>query len=340
MRSFRSVLEKGALTAAAALFLSMIPALPAFAGSISTVSIRVDAGGDDAFQVGAYMDDGAVEVTTPGSDSNKYTIAEYSFNNSSKAYFTADKAPSLTIALEAAEDYTFTLTKASEVKLTGDAKPVYQSALKKEDSTRLEVTVTLDGLKGKAGSIEYADWNVNRNGTLEVMAYGGNDYQIQLYKDGKKYSSLIDVPNRGSGNQVIDMRPYIMSAGSYTFSVRQYNQGTHSRGPWFNVENKYNVGEASAAASRARYGYVSRDGYGWKKDSTGWRYLTPGGYPKNDWIRDNQHWFWFDDQGYMVTGWRLIGGKWYYFNGSGEMLENTVTPDGYSVGADGSLLVS
>jgi glucan-binding YG repeat protein len=338
MKGFGSILARGTLTAVSALLISLIPALPAFAGSISTVSIRVDSGEDDAFQVGAYMDDSSVDVTIPTSDSEKYHVAEYSFNNSSGAYFSTNQDPTLTITLEAAEDYTFSLTKASEVKLTGDTKPVYKSALKKEDSTRLEVAVTLSALEGKTGSIEFADWNVNRDGTLEVMAYGGNNYQIQLYRDGKKYSSVIDVTGTGGGNQVVNMQPYIMSAGSYTFSVRQYNADTHSRGAWYTVENTYKVDEASAAASRSQYGYISRDGYGWQKDSTGWRYLTPGGYPANDWIRDNQHWFWFDEQGYMVTGWRLIGGKWYYFNGGGEMLENTTTPDGYSVGADGALL--
>ena len=44
-------------------------------------------------------------------------------------------------------------------------------------------------------------------------------------------------------------------------------------------------------------------------------------------------------QGSMVTGWQLIDDKWYYFNmesdgTKGRLLFNTVTPDGYQVGAD------
>jgi len=44
---------------------------------------------------------------------------------------------------------------------------------------------------------------------------------------------------------------------------------------------------------------------------------------------------------WMMTGWQLIDGVWYYFNpvvGSwqGAMLMNTVTPDGYNVGANGA----
>ena len=41
------------------------------------------------------------------------------------------------------------------------------------------------------------------------------------------------------------------------------------------------------------------------------------------------------NEGQMVKGWRLINGDWYYFGIDGAMLVNTITPDGYLVGADG-----
>ncbi len=40
----------------------------------------------------------------------------------------------------------------------------------------------------------------------------------------------------------------------------------------------------------------------------------------------------------MVFGWRKIQDKWYYFTPEGSMLVNTVTPDGYHVGADGACI--
>ena len=40
--------------------------------------------------------------------------------------------------------------------------------------------------------------------------------------------------------------------------------------------------------------------------------------------------------GYMRTGWIDWNGKQYFCDPSGAMLENTVTPDGFQVGADGA----
>lgn len=44
------------------------------------------------------------------------------------------------------------------------------------------------------------------------------------------------------------------------------------------------------------------------------------------------------DEGKMVTGWKQIQNAWYYFNEDGSMLVNAVTPDGYTVGADGKMI--
>ncbi|MFR1831636.1 MAG: cellulase family glycosylhydrolase [Lachnospiraceae bacterium] len=55
----------------------------------------------------------------------------------------------------------------------------------------------------------------------------------------------------------------------------------------------------------------------WEQDEYGWRYET-------------------DDGMYAQEGWRQINGKWYYFKSNGYMARNTMTPDGYVVGSDGS----
>ena len=38
----------------------------------------------------------------------------------------------------------------------------------------------------------------------------------------------------------------------------------------------------------------------------------------------------------MVFGWYKVQDKWYYFMPDGSMLANSLTPDGYFVGADGA----
>lgn len=59
----------------------------------------------------------------------------------------------------------------------------------------------------------------------------------------------------------------------------------------------------------------------WEKNATGW------------WYQEN-------DRSYPLNCWKEIKGKWYYFNQDGYMSSNTVTPDGYRVGADGAWIQS
>lgn len=55
----------------------------------------------------------------------------------------------------------------------------------------------------------------------------------------------------------------------------------------------------------------------WKQDQTGW-------------------WYQNDDGSYVKSGWHTIDGKSYYFGDDGYMFHDCVTPDGYTVGSDGS----
>ena len=53
---------------------------------------------------------------------------------------------------------------------------------------------------------------------------------------------------------------------------------------------------------------------------------------------DGSTWYYFHSDGAMaVSEWVDENGLWYYLGSDGKMLTNTVTPDGYYVGADGSM---
>lgn len=57
------------------------------------------------------------------------------------------------------------------------------------------------------------------------------------------------------------------------------------------------------------------------------------------WNRNDKGW-WYqnDDKTYLKSTWFEYNGKWYYFNAEGYMLENTTTPDGYKVDANGAYI--
>ena len=70
-------------------------------------------------------------------------------------------------------------------------------------------------------------------------------------------------------------------------------------------------------------------------------YFDAQGNMVTGWVQtaDNK-WFFFDnaktaDEGKMSLGWKQVQGSWYYFTPDGSMMENGITPDGFSIGADG-----
>ena len=52
--------------------------------------------------------------------------------------------------------------------------------------------------------------------------------------------------------------------------------------------------------------------------------------------QENGQWKYQNDDGGYATGWVEDNGKSYYLDANGIMLTNTMTPDGYNVGADGA----
>ena len=115
-------------------------------------------------------------------------------------------------------------------------------------------------------------------------------------------------------------------------------------------------GEISTSAGAV----LSQSGTGWQQDGNGWYYLLPdGSRAAGRWIEDGGKTYWINGNGYMATGWQQPDGStwyyfhsdgamavsewvdenglWYYLGSDGKMLTNTVTPDGYYVGADGSM---
>lgn len=80
---------------------------------------------------------------------------------------------------------------------------------------------------------------------------------------------------------------------------------------------------------------------GWYHDTDGkWYYLmSDGKMIANTWFQDtDQKWYYLSSSGEMLTdAWHQdVNGEWYYFNEDGVMLAGCLTPDGYTLNADGT----
>ena len=98
---------------------------------------------------------------------------------------------------------------------------------------------------------------------------------------------------------------------------------------------------------------------GWVKTDKGWNFVKDNGAKAcGEWVSDAEGAYWMDEDTFMAKGWRQIDGKWYYLRSNGAMaknyweesqdgiwyylgadgvmMTNTITPDGYRVGADGA----
>ena len=96
---------------------------------------------------------------------------------------------------------------------------------------------------------------------------------------------------------------------------------------YIKIDKKTIVNDNETIVSVIETYYLDENG----KMFTGWLHTLDGNVYFFD-ITKNAN------EGKMAVGWKLINGNWYYFDLNGAMLVNTITPDGYLVGADGKML--
>ena len=77
---------------------------------------------------------------------------------------------------------------------------------------------------------------------------------------------------------------------------------------------------------------------GWLLHNGKWYFLdSANGDMHKGWLQHNNKWYYLNGNGTALEGaWVLYNGNWYYLNSDGTMAINTTTPDGFTVGSDGS----
>ncbi len=244
--------------------------------------------------------------------------------------WSVDEVPVITIYLSASEDYYFSLTKASAVKLTGAA---YVKATKEDSSQTLALQVQLDPMEEQVADLE----NVTLTDSGYVYwdeAMGAGSYDLRVYRNG----NIVGTTEISVEGTEYNLKDYMNRAGTYSVKIRGCNKiKPENKSEWFDTES---VTISSERANEIRNGIsFSRPLNGeWMKDETGWWYqMEDGSYTTEGWQYIDDKWYFFNENGYMLTGWVEWNGVEYYCNEkTGALLTNTVTPDGYFLDENGS----
>lgn len=307
----RALLFLTSFLAAAAMF-----AVPAMAGSrkkISSVNIAIESEIQPEMRFGEEM----VEVTVRG---GHYSFDSYEINNVGFEWSDED-VPELTIYLHADDNYYFSLTKASSVKLSG---ATYVRASKQDSSETLCLVVQLPSLQESVA--DQGEVILTENGyALWDAVRGAGSYELRLYRNGEG----VGVSMLTTQALDYDFRTMMSRPGTYFVKVRPVNAvNAESKGKWAESgqvtiskeqANRIRLGEAGGMPQRGQ----------WKQDDRGsWYQFSDGTYVKNNWQEIDGEWYFFDEEGYMKTGWIEWNGTRYYCGNSGAMLKDTTTPDG------------
>ncbi len=320
--------------------LCVAAAFPAMAATtISSISLKVTSN----ISVGDTESDVDVEST-----SSKYSVTAVSVTNESGEWEAGDE-PELKVTVETEGSRTFdsSFTK-SKVSLSGSDASV--SSVTRKTSSKLYVYITLDELEGGDTSGDYdltvteLEWDDDGTAVWDEVE-DAKKYEVRLYRDDSSVTSILTTTK-----EKYDFGKYFTEKGTYTFKVRAVYNSSH-KGSWVlsdewyvtssEARKIYNASssgsDSSTASTSAGPGVTTTTTATWVLDSVGWWWRrADSSYPASQWEYINNAWYYFNAAGYMVTGWVQTNGIWYYCGEDGAMLANTVTPDGYYVGADGA----
>lgn len=300
----------------------MISSYGATRKKISSVNISVES----KIELDTQYGEETINVTVKGSN---YSFDYYEINNVGFSWLEED-VPDITLYFRADEGYYFSLSKASQVKLTG---ATYVKASRQDSSETLALQVKLPPMSESLGEGDgvslteggYAVWNAIR---------GAGSYESRLYRNGEGVGSNWQTTDQLYYDYTKEMR----RPGVYMVKVRPVNKvNNKNKGEWMMSETiQINESMAEAIRNGTAPGLPIRGE--WMRDDVGKYYMHEDGtYTQNDWERIEREWYFFDEKGYMKTGWIEWNGKKYYCDDkTGRMLTSTMTPDGIILDANGN----
>ncbi|MCC8061094.1 MAG: hypothetical protein LIO81_09730 [Clostridiales bacterium] len=326
----------------------------------SSQSHAIGGGRTDITITGGYFGNGDTEAQTVYDVAPEKDYAVYSnTGDDSGTYpvYVAEKT--YTITATAGEGGSITL-KAADMSKGGHA--VYE--ITPDEGYEIDV-VTVDGadVTRYIVSGRYTFTNIQDNHTISVT-FKLTGTTTTTYSGDRSSGSDDDDSSSGSassndsGTWVQDGSGwrYVYEDGSYEAGAAAAGGDSAGQVSWKQIDGKWWAFKAD--------GYLST---GWVLDQNRslWYYVDETTGMKTGWHYDAENgcWYYLDPvSGHMLTGWQWIDGKWYYFNGDpasptwvfdenlnkwvydestshrpfGAMYADEDTPDGYTVGKDGS----
>ncbi len=288
---------------------------------INTVSFKVMGNIDVDTQIGMEN----LDFTTSAST---YHVENFEVQNQGFKW-TMNDVPEYKVILTAEDEYEFNVKKASDLNIVGAS---YVSSITENSRTNLVVTVKLPSLKNQVSAITEA--KIEDDGSLSwSVSKGAGSYEVKFYRGQSLLGGILK-----SNTNTLNVREYMQKAGSYYFLVRPINAiNTDVAGDWFE-SNRISLDSEQAELNKTWYDKVNTGS--WGQTSTGdWYYiLSNNTLARSEWKKIKGEWYYFEDNAYMAKGWLENSGKWYYLDPeNGKMWKNTTTPDGYTLGIDGSM---
>ena len=288
---------------------------------INTVSFKVMGNIDVDTQIGMEN----LDFTT---SAGTYHVENFEVQNQGFKW-TMNDVPEYKVTLTAEDEYEFNVKKASDLNIVGAS---YVSSITENSRTNLVVTVKLPSLKNQVSAITEA--KIEDDGSLSwSVSKGAGSYEVKFYRGQSLLGGILK-----SNTNTLNVREYMQKAGSYYFLVRPINAiNTDVAGDWFE-SNRISLDSEQAELNKTWYDKVNTGS--WGQTSTGdWYYiLSNNTLARSEWKKIKGEWYYFEDNAYMAKGWLENSGKWYYLDPEdGKMWKNTTTPDGYTLGIDGSM---
>jgi len=261
-----------------------------------------------------------------------YTYDYYEVQNLGFSW-SPDDTPEIKVYLNAEAGYYFNIKWTSQITVNGGTvKSTSRESNDDGSYGTLVVDVLLPSLANQVFPIETATMTPEGVCSWSTAENAGG-YEVKFMRNNTILGGIQTVTGTTLG-----FGQYMTKAAPYHFMVRPINKNDLSvKGKWVD-SNRVTVTEEMAKTHRDANAADISAGT-WEQAADGWKFKLPDGtYAADAWRLINGQYYYFKGDT-MATGWVMDQDKWYYMDPvNGNMWKNAVTPDGYSLGIDGSMI--